>query len=137
MHVVGSGFGDDVHGCAAGAAQFRTVVAAVDLEFLHRFLAHGGAHAASVIVGFATINGHAVAATVAAIKAESALRSLPYTKILVRSQTCGIANAGGQQGVCQIVATVDRQVFNILLIDHVRLAGSFSFYHRHFGGDFH
>src|SRR5205807_9536329 len=41
VQIVGAGFGNDVDGGAAGRAQFSRVVAAVDLEFLHRILAEG------------------------------------------------------------------------------------------------
>jgi hypothetical protein len=51
VEVVRSGAGDDVDHAAGGASVFGGVAVGDDLEFLHRFLRDGGAHAVGGIVG--------------------------------------------------------------------------------------
>ena len=135
MQRIGAALGDDIHRGAVGAAQFRAIVAAVDLELLHCVLAHGEAHAAGFIIGFAAIYGNAVAAAVAAVERKSTLRRLLHAEILVRGELRGVGNTGSKQRKAEIVTAVDRQVFNVLRGDHVRLMAAFGIDHRRFGSD--
>ena len=108
MHVVGAGFRHNVDGCATGPTEFGGIVAAVDLEFLHRILAQGQAHAALIVIGFATVHGHAVSPAIASVKRRSALGRLLHTKILVVSQPGRVSRARHQQGESKVIAAADR-----------------------------
>src|SRR5215472_19341095 len=54
VHVIRPALGHNIDGRATGAAQVSPIVGAVDLEFLHAFLAQRKAHAAGIVVGLPT-----------------------------------------------------------------------------------
>ena len=137
MNIIASGFGDDVDGRAAGAAEVRSVIAAVDLEFLHGILAHVQADAASIVIYFAAVHGNAVAAAIASVERKSALRRLLNAVILVRGEPSRIRDCRRQQRKGQVVAAVDGQVADRLLCYHVGLSASLSFDDWRLGRDFH
>ena len=135
VDVVGPGFCHDVDGGAAGPAEVRPVIAAINLKFLHGILRHIQPDTARIIVHLAAIDGNAVAAAVAAIKGEAALGRLLDAIILVRGEPRGIGNRRRQQGEAQVIAAIDGQIADVLLIHHVGLPASFGFHHRRFRGD--
>ena len=127
MNFVGAGLGHNVDGTARRSSQIRRVVAAIDLEFLDRILADRETHAASIISGFATIHGDAIASAVAAVKGMSTLRCLFYSEILVAGQPRGVGNARRQQSKCEVIAAINGQVSDVLLVDPVGLASPLGF----------
>jgi hypothetical protein len=86
VHIVGAGLGHNIDRSAGGGTQIRSVIAAIDLEFLHIVLAYRQAHAAAIARGLAAIDGYAVSPAIAAVKRQPALRSLLDSEILVPSQ---------------------------------------------------
>src|SRR6202040_2254400 len=72
VEVVRSGASDDVDHAARGASIFGGITVGDDLEFLHRFLGDGGAHAVDSIVGgvgAVDVDGVGTAALAADVKA--------------------------------------------------------------------
>src|SRR5208283_3906203 len=112
MQLVRAGFRDDVDRCTARSTELRHVVTAVDLELLDRILAYRQAHTTRVIVGFASIHGHAVASAVAAVKRKPALWRLFGPEIGIICDGVRIAYSRRQQGKRQIIAAINRQVCN-------------------------
>src|SRR4029077_7804604 len=100
---------------AAGAAQVRPVIAAVYLEFLDGILAHRKPYASRVARGFTAVNGNAVPPSITAIKRESALRRLLYSKVLVVGQPRGIRHARQQERKREVVATIDGKIHDVVL----------------------
>src|SRR5215472_4251468 len=93
VYGVCSRLSNDVDRGAAGGPEFCRVVAAVDLELLHRILADVQTYSARVIVGLAAIHHHAVASSVTPVKRETALRRLLHSEICVAGNLRGIAHA--------------------------------------------
>ena len=137
VHVIAAGLGDDVDGGAAGAPQFRVVIAAVDLELLDRVLAHGEAHAARIVIHFAAIHGHAVAAAVAAIEREPALGRLFHAEILIARQAGRVADGRRQQRERKIVTPVDGQLGDVFAVDDIRLCAPLRVHYRRLSSHFH
>src|SRR5258708_2704072 len=107
MNVIAPGFGYDVNRRAAGSAEISSVIAAVDLKFLHGILGHIQSYAARVIVHLSAVDGYAVAPTIAAIKRETALGRLLHAEILIAGEPGGIRYGRRQQGKGEIVAAID------------------------------
>src|SRR5579871_3784719 len=124
MHAVGARLGDNVNRGAAGPAQFSRVIAAVDLKFLYRILAQVGTYPAAVVIGFASIHRHIVAPAIASIEGETALRRLLNPEILVAGQPGRVGNARHKQGESKVIAAIDGQVCDVLLINAVGLAAA-------------
>ena len=127
---VGAGLGDDVDGSAAGPTQLSGIVAAVDLELLHRVLADIQTHTTGLVVRLATVYGHAIAAPVAAIKGQATLWSLLHAVVGVTGDDVGVAHARHQQGEGEIVAAIDGQIGNLPFANAIRLAAPGSLNHR-------
>ena len=135
MHLVGAGLGDDVDHPAAGPAVFRRVVAAVDLELLHRILAQCEADAAGIVIRFRPIHGDAVSAPIAAVEGEAALGRLGDAEVGVVGKRVRIHHTRHQQGVGEIITAVDGQSPDVLLGDGIRLMRFFQFHQRSFRRD--
>lgn len=137
MKGVGSGFGDNVDRRAAGSAQLRRVVVAVDLKLVDRILADRKAHAAGIVIGLAAVYGYAAAPAVAAVDGKSALRGRLHAVVVVAGDDVRVAHTGHQQRKGEVVALADRQVFNQPRADRTRLAAAFSFDHWRSAADDH
>jgi len=138
MHVVRAGFGNDVDARASRSAQIGGVVAAIHLEFLHRVLAQGEAHATGIVVGFTTVDGHAVSPAIASVKRKPALRRLLHSKILVIGEPRGIRHTRHQQRETQVIAAVNRKIRDVPVGQRVCFAAALRFHHGrlrvHFDG---
>src|SRR5208282_887690 len=134
VRSVGARLGDNVDGRAGGCSQVGAVIAAIDLKFLYVVLAYGKANAAAIARGLATVDGDAVAAAIAAVERQPALRCLLDSEILVTRESSGIRYTRREQSKRKVIAPINRQVGNILLRDRVGLAASFRFHHRRLVG---
>ena len=136
MQVVGARLRHNVDGGPARSSHVRAIIAAVDLEFLHRVLAQRQAHAPFIVVGLPSIHRHAVAPAVAAVEGKSAAAELLDPIVRIIRQPGGVGNSGRQQGEAQVVPPVNRQIVDIDLGQCVRLARLFCVHRRRLGRHF-
>jgi len=130
MFLVRARLRHDVDGCAARPSKFGRVVAPVNLEFQHGTLAQVRPHSAGIVIKLAAIHGHTIPSAIAAIEGKPALRRLLNSKVCITGQPRGVCDSRGQQGVGEIVAAVDGQFFDVLLVDGVGLVGQLGFHRR-------
>src|SRR5262249_18020092 len=110
---------------------------AIDLEFLYRFLANGGANTTAAIVGLTTVHGDVVAAPIASVKRQTAVRRLLHSEAVGVSLRLRIRNPGGEQGERKVIAAIDRQVRDGRVVDRIRLLRSLALDQRQLDRDLH
>ena len=119
--VIGTSLRNNIDDTAACPAEFRVVVATVDLKFLHRLLTERRTYAAALVIRLSTVNGDAITATIIAVKRYAALWRLGDTKIRVIGESVRVDHARREQCECQIITTVDRQIADKSLVNSGRL----------------
>src|SRR5215472_5638504 len=129
VEIVAARLAHNVDRSAAGRAQLRRVVRPIDLELLYCVLAQIHEDGAGVTVDLADVDGHTVAAAIAAVEGQPGLGRLPYAEIsAVHLFRAGYARR--EQGEGQVVATINGQVVDVLLLNYIALRSALRVDHR-------
>ena len=137
VEIVAARLGYDIDHAATCAAELGRVGGAIDLKFLDGLLADSGAHATAGVVRLAAVDGDAVAAAVASVEGESAVRRLLDAEAVGVGLGLGIGDTGREQCERQVIPPVDRQVANGRFVNGIGLLRALGVDQRSLGRDFH